>query len=297
MNSFSIGTISLIVSNVLLSSYPILIKQYITDISVLFQLMIRVVTYILLALPILVIGGEGLNIITNTINPKFLAISAVNLFHIYSSYKGFEYLNAGVSLTTFYSYPIIQVLLARIFLGTTFSKEIIYNLFGCLVGIGILNKDSYNDNNKNIKKGFIFIALAALTEAIISVFYKDVNFNNPFMSLYTLYAPAFFLLVLYIFFSNPLQEIQTNLWDKIEFNQSTIIKIILYNLLIGGIGYTLRLFSLSKISISWFSALTFTSSISAFIMGWVFLREKIKIHHLIGSAIIFYNVYYINKVN
>jgi drug/metabolite transporter (DMT)-like permease len=297
MNSFSIGTISLLVSNVLLSSYPILIKQYISDISVLVQLIIRVITYILLALPFLVLGGEGLNIITNTINPKFLAISAVNLLHIYSSYKGFEYLNAGVSLTTFYSYPIIQILLASIFLGTKISKGIIYNLFGCLVGISILNKDSYSDTNKNIKKGFIFIAIAALTEAIISVFYKDVNFSNPFMSLYTLYAPAFFLLLLlYIFFSNPLQEIQTN-WNKIEFDQSTITKIILFNLLIGGIGYTLRLFSLSQISISWFSGLTFTSSISAFIMGWMFLGEKIKIHHLIGSAIIFYNVYYINKVN
>jgi drug/metabolite transporter (DMT)-like permease len=297
MNSFSIGTISLLVSNVLLSSYPILIKQYITDISVLVQLIIRVVTYILLALPILVIGGEGLSIITNTINPKFLAISAVNLLHIYSSYKGFEYLNAGVSLTTFYSYPIIQVLLARIFLGTTLSKEIIYNLFGCLVGIGILNKESYYDTNTNIKKGFIFIAIAALTEAIIGVFYKKVNFSNPFMSLYTLYAPAFFLLLLvYIFFSNRI-ELHDKLLSKIEFNYSTLKKIILYNILIGGLGYALRLFSLSQISISWFSAVSFTGSVSAFLMGWFFLGEQIKIHHLLGSAVIFYNLYYINKTN
>lgn len=296
MNSFSIGTISLIVSNVLLSSYPILIKQYITDISVLVQLIIRVVTYILLALPILVIGGEGLNVITNTVNPKFLAISAVNLLHIYSSYKGFEYLNAGVSLTTFYSYPIIQVLLARIFLGTTLSKENIYHLFGCLVGIGILNKDSYSDTNKNIKKGFIFIAIAALTEAIIGVFYKKESFSNPFMSLYTLYAPAFLLLLMYFLFSNRI-ELHDNLLNKIEFNYSTLKKIILYNILIGGLGYTLRLFSLSQISINWFSALSFTGSVSAFIMGWFFLGEKIKIHHLLGSAVIFYNLYYINKAN
>ena len=297
MDSFSIGTITLLVSNVLLSSYPILIKHYITDISVLVQLIIRVVTYILLALPILVIGGEGLTVITNTINPKFLAISAINLLHIYSSYKGFEYLNAGVSLTTFYSYPIIQVLLARIFLGTTISKEIIYNLLGCLVGIGILNKDSYNDTNKNIKMGFLFIAIAALTEAIIGVFYKKENFSNPFMSLYTLYAPAFFvLLLMYILFSNRI-ELHDNPFSKIEFNYSTLKKIILYNILIGGLGYTLRLFSLSQISINWFSALSFTGSISAFTMGWFFLGEKIKIHHLLGSAIVFYNVYYINKAN
>jgi drug/metabolite transporter (DMT)-like permease len=297
MNSFSIGTITLLLSNVLLSSYPILIKSYITDISVLVQLMIRVVTYVLLALPILVIGGEGLNIITNTIDPKFLAISAVNLLHIYSSYKGFEYLNAGISLTTFYSYPIIQVILARIFLGSTFSKEIIYNLFGCLVGIGILNKDSYNDPSKNVKKGFIFIAIAALTEAIINVFYKKVNFSNPLMSLYTLYAPAFLLLLLvYFLFSNRL-EFKNKLFNKIEFNYYTVKKIIFYNILIGCLGYTLRLFSLSQISISWFSALSFTGSVSAFIMGWFFLGEKIKFNHLLGSAIIFYNIYYINKVN
>ena len=297
MDSFSIGTITLLVSNVLLSSYPILIKHYITDISVLVQLIIRVVTYILLALPILVIGGEGLTVITNTINPKFLAISAINLLHIYSSYKGFEYLNAGVSLTTFYSYPIIQVLLARIFLGTTISKEIIYNLFGCLVGIGILNKDSYNDTNKNVKKGFLFIGLAALTEAIINIFYKKNALNNPFMSLYTLYAPAFFLLLLmYFLFSNRI-ELHDNLLNKIEFNYSTLKTIILYNILIGGLGYTLRLFSLSQISMNWFSALSFTGSVSAFIMGWFFLGEKIKIHHLLGSVVIFYNLYYINKAN
>ena len=177
MNTHLVGTISLLVSNVLLSSYPIIIKKY-SDISVFVQLVIRIITYILLALPVLVLGGEGIDIITNTIQPKYIMISAVNLLHVYSSYKGFENLNAGISLTTFYSYPIIQVLLAKIFLGTEINKEILYNLFGCLVGIGILNKDSYYDNNKNVVKGFLFIGLAGLTEAIISVFYKKDNLDT-----------------------------------------------------------------------------------------------------------------------
>ena len=293
MNTHLVGTISLLVSNVLLSSYPIIIKKY-SDISVFVQLVIRIITYILLALPVLVLGGEGIDIITNTIQPKYIMISAVNLLHVYSSYKGFENLNAGISLTTFYSYPIIQVLLAKIFLGTEINKEILYNLFGCLVGIGILNKDSYYDNNKNVVKGFLFIGLAGLTEAIISVFYKKDNLKNPFMSLYTLYAPAFVLMYLvYRLFSK--ENKKKNWWDMINTNRSTIIKIILFNLAIGGIGYTLRLFALTKISITWFSGLAFTSSVSAFLLGWLFLGEKIKIHHIIGTIVIFYNLYGIGK--
>lgn len=226
-------------------------------------------------------------------------ISAVNLLHVYSSYKGFEYLNAGISLTTFYSYPIIQVLLAKLFLGTEINKDIIYNLFGCLVGIGVLNKDSYYDQNKNVLKGFLFIALAALTEAIISIFYKKDNLKNPFMSLYTLYAPAFLLMYLLYFLFSKTDNTQkeSSLWEIIKSNRSTLFKIVLFNLAIGGIGYTLRLFALTKISISWFSGLAFTSSVSAFLMGWLFLGEKIKIHHLIGTGIIFYNLYFISLLN
>ena len=299
MNDFYVGTISLLISNILLSAYPIIIKLYIKDISILVQLIIRIIVYICLSLPFLIIGGEGINIFTSLIDPKFLIISAVNLLHIYSSYKGFEYLNAGIALTTFYSYPIIQVLLSRIFLGTQLTTSIMYSLFGSLIGIGILNKDNFGTNiqlNTNIGKGFMFITIAALTEAIIGVFYKGIDIKNPFMSLYTLYAPAFlFFIIWYIFYynkiNNSIVDKKDNWWNLLINHSGLIKKVILFNLLIGGLGYTLRLFSLSKISISWFSGLSFTSSLSAFLLAWLFLNEKIHIHHLIGSAIIFYNIY------
>lgn len=311
MNDFYVGTIALLVSNVLLSSYPILIKSYITNISIVVQLIVRIVVYICLALPFLVIGGEGMNILTTLIEPKYLAISAVNMLHIYSSYKGFEYLNAGISLTTFYSYPIIQVLLARIFLGTELTAGLMYNLFGSLLGIAILNKDTLlgGEKSANVKKGFAFIAIAAITEAIIGVFYKGVNIQNPFMSLYSLYAPAFvFFMIWYLYQKyKESQEVKNkaidekiqkekegkkdNWWHILTNHGGFMKRIILYNILIGGIGYTLRLFSLTKIPISWFSGLSFTSSLSAFMLGWFFLGEKIKLNHLLGSIVIFYNLF------
>jgi drug/metabolite transporter (DMT)-like permease len=278
--------------------------------------------YICLALPFLVIGGEGMNILTTLIEPKYLAISAVNMLHIYSSYKGFEYLNAGVSLTTFYSYPIIQVLLARIFLGTELTSGLMYNLFGSLLGIGILNKDTLLGGEKsiNVKKGFSFIAIAAITEAIIGVFYKGVNIQNPFMSLYSLYAPAFvFFIIWYLYqkyresqevknkviganwtdekIQNEKDDKKDNWWHILTNHGGFMKRIILYNILIGGIGYTLRLFSLTKIPISWFSGLSFTSSLSAFMLGWFFLGERIKLNHLLGSIVIFYNLFKINNAH
>jgi drug/metabolite transporter (DMT)-like permease len=320
MNDFYVGTIALLVSNVLLSSYPILIKSYITNISIVVQLIVRIVVYICLALPFLVIGGEGMNILTTLIDPKYLAISAVNMLHIYSSYKGFEYLNAGISLTTFYSYPIIQVLLSRIFLGTELTSGLMYNLFGSLLGIGILNKDTLFGGEKsiNVKKGFAFIAIAAITEAIIGVFYKGVNIQNPFMSLYSLYAPAFVFFIIWYLYQKykESQEVKNkanvanwadekiqkdkegkkdNWWHILTNHGGFMKRIIFYNMLIGGIGYTLRLFSLTKIPISWFSGLSFTSSLSAFILGWFFLGEKIKLNHLLGSIVIFYNIFKIKN--
>ncbi len=138
------------------------------------------------------------------------------------------------------------------------------------------------------------------------------------MSLYSLYAPSFvFFMIWYLYQKyKESQEVKKKVsegdrkdekiqkekdnkkdnWWYILTNHGGFMKrIILYNMLIGGIGYTLRLFSLTKIPISWFSGLSFTSSLSAFIMGWFFLGERIKLNHLLGSIVIFYNIFRLKK--
>ncbi len=287
MNDFVIGTVTLLTSNVLLSSYPILIKNFIKDVDITTQLIIRCIVYVFLAIPFMIFGRESLGIITNLVQPKFLFISFINLIHIYCSYKGFEYLNPGIAMTTFYTYPIIQLILSNFLLGSSINYKVMYNLVGSLIGLIILNKQLFSTNNNNgiIIKGLLFIAIAALTEAIITIFYKQVNIGNPFTSLYTLYAPAFIIYLGYMWYrrNGQVSNIQS-------INKDILKKIVLFNLLIGGLGYTLRLFSLTKISIEWFSGLSFTNSINAFILGWLLLGEKIKLNHIIGTAIIFYNI-------
>ena len=288
--SSSSGTLALLLSNTLLSAYPILIKMYADSVSLSVQVLIRMAVYIGLTVPVLVLGGHAGQMAAALVSPKFLAISAVNLLHIYSSYKGFTYLNAGVSMTTFYSYPIIQVVLSSIFLQTRLTLGVLSNLLGCFLGLVVLNANTYRTGGPsvNVSKGLGFIALAALTEAIIGVFYKHVNFKNPFMSLFTLYAPVGLLCLL----------LAAAAWkgkgeekEESKSKSSNIWKIVLFNVLIGGVGYLLRLFALTHIPLAWFSGLLFTSSVSAFVLGYLFLKERIRPEHWLGTMVIFYNIY------
>ena len=289
--SSSSGTLALLLSNTLLSAYPILIKMYADSVSLSVQVLIRMAVYIGLTVPVLVLGGHAGQMAAALVSPKFLAISAVNLLHIYSSYKGFTYLNAGVSMTTFYSYPIIQVVLSSIFLQTRLTLGVLSNLLGCFLGLVVLNANTYRTGGPsvNVSKGLGFIALAALTEAIIGVFYKHVNFKNPFMSLFTLYAPVGLLCLLLAAVAWKGKEKGEEKGE--EKGKSNIWKIVLFNVLIGGVGYLLRLFALTHIPLAWFSGLLFTSSVSAFVLGYLFLKERIRPEHWLGTMVIFYNIY------
>jgi drug/metabolite transporter (DMT)-like permease len=330
MDNFTIGTISILVSNTLLSSYPILIKSYIADVGIMTQLIIRCIVYIFLCVPFILIGNESVQLFSTLVQPKFLFISIINLIHIYTSYRGFELLNPGVALTTFYTYPIVQLFLSKFILKSAFDYDILYNLFGSLIGLIVLNKDlfdgssnsstssnnnnssnssnssnnsnsstssnnSNNSNNSSNKKllytGLGFIGIAALTEAIINVFYKGADMKNPFMSLYTLYAPAFFVYIAYMLYKRN-EEVK----KLVSIEGSTMKKIVLFNVAIGGIGYAMRLFGLTKVPMSWFSTLSFTNGISVFLLAWFILGDRIKLNHVIGSAIIFYNIDKIKKL-
>ena len=299
-----LATVSLLVSNVLLSAYPVLIKLFVGQVSVAAQLLIRTAVYIGLTVPFLVGGGLGGPMLAALASAKYLAISAVNVLHIYTSYMGFTLLNAGTSLTTFYTYPILQVLLSWAFLHTRLTSSILQHLGGCLLGIATLNYNSYRTGapSASITKGFGYIGLAALTEALIGVFYKHDNLSNPFLSLFTLYAPVGLWVLVgaaLLYYYNNYDNANKNKHNVLvpannnnnNNNNNIWTKVVLFNVLIGAVGYLLRLYALTHTTIEWFSGLLFTSSVSAFVLGWLFLKERIRAEHWVGTMIIFYNLY------
>ena len=100
---------SKLLSESLLSLYPVFIKKLKLDINL--QLSIRLFIYLLISLFFC-----NINFIKKYIlNYNTLLLGLINLIHIYSSYKGFELLESGLSYTLFFTYPIFILLSSYFF--------------------------------------------------------------------------------------------------------------------------------------------------------------------------------------
>ena len=285
------ATLSLLLSETLVSFYPLLIKT--TDVDILTQSMIRVLTFSFVSFFFM---EKSLMEILKT--PSYYLIGILNLFHIYSSYIGFQRLDIGVSLSIFYLYPIINVLIKESLSGKV-NMRVIMVFLQSLLGVYLISRGMESVGNitniTNVKNnmnsywiGVIAMLLAAVSESLIYSFYKKSNETNPFDMLFILsFFGSFIALVLWLW-KNPLMERQ---------NMSPLIaKIVFANLFIGVIGHLLRFYSIPKISTEWFSILTFCEVIIGYLIGWFFLKEKMTKWHLIGTSIIAYSVYQIKSM-
>ena len=278
-----LGTASLLASNTLLSLYPILIKSF-ENMGTFTQVFYRVATIILCAAPFVT------NIFDLILTPKFIGIGLINLVHIWTSYVGFQNLDTGISLSTFYSYPIFTVLLGAFFLGSKVSMSTIFYLGLCIAGVIAVNMrptdsnmrptdETPTDTPKNTTLGLISIAVAALTEAIIIIFYKGTTLPNSFDSLFSLY---FYSLV-------PMLAVAPWFLDRVPLMD--VAKVTGFNFFGGFIGYFLRLAAIPLLSVATFSGLSFTTIISGYIFGWLFFRENVGLNQLIGTLAIITGIF------
>jgi drug/metabolite transporter (DMT)-like permease len=273
------------------------------------QVFYRVATIILCAAPFVT------NIFDLILTPKFIGIGLINLVHIWTSYVGFQNLDTGISLSTFYSYPIFTVLLGAFFLGSKVSISTIFYLGLCIAGVIAVNmRDGDHDSNmrptdsnmrdrdhdanmrptdanmsttdetptstpKNTTLGLLSIAVAALTEAIIIIFYKGATLPNSFDSLFSLY---FYSLV-------PMLAVAPWFLDRVPLMD--VAKVTGFNFFGGFIGYFLRLAAIPLLSVATFSGLSFTTIISGYIFGWLFFRESVGLNQLIGTLAIITGIF------
>ena len=248
------------------------------------QVFYRVATIILCAAPFVT------NIFDLILTPKFIGIGLINLVHIWTSYVGFQNLDTGISLSTFYSYPIFTVLLGAFFLGSKVSMSTIFYLGLCIAGVIAVNMrptdsnmrptdETPTDTPKNTTLGLISIAVAALTEAIIIIFYKGTTLPNSFDSLFSLY---FYSLV-------PMLAVAPWFLDRVPLMD--VAKVTGFNFFGGFIGYFLRLAAIPLLSVATFSGLSFTTIISGYIFGWLFFRENVGLNQLIGTLAIITGIF------
>jgi drug/metabolite transporter (DMT)-like permease len=259
---------SKLLSESLLSLYPIFIKKLKLNINL--QIIIRLIIYLIISLFFCNINF----ILKHIFKYNTLILGFINLIHIYSSYKGFELLESGLSYTLFYTYPIFILL----FSGTPLHISI----FISLLGVFILTKNEFK--NGISVKGLIMILIASITEALIYFYIRKINTKNNWNHLFlTYFYGTLIILIYYIFkkFNNKNKMISNDIENK------KILLSLVINSIIGSLGYYLRFYATSRLNPFIYAILSYFGIFMSFIYGILFNNEKITLNKIIGSLLIF----------
>ena len=250
-------------SEAALALYPILIKTVPADLFT--QILSRFITFTAVSAG-LASYGELMSLFKNL--PYSLGMSALNFTHIGSSYYAYQQLPAGIAQSLFYTYPIL-ILLGGVFVFgdsiTAFEIALISLAFFGVVLVSLGNKSTDEESKDPYNwKGLLSIAIAAITEAAIFFLVKyDKSKPSPFLSILQLYAAGLVGLLGYIGFSQMKVDLRGSVWGPM----------ILFNLLVGFLGFYLRFYAIPKVSSSVFSLLSFVGVVAAFVWGYLFVNE------------------------
>jgi drug/metabolite transporter (DMT)-like permease len=317
----------------LLAGYPILSSIF-NNIGPYIQTIIRMMVISIMCIPFITHSKFEISLVG-------LSLSFLNILHIYGSTVAFQNMPVGIAIGTFYIYPI----LACIIHGNVHLKSLLW-MFICLIGVFIINKDEFNSNHlhssefysselnlnklnlseyfqnnidkeinkkelnkkQNYKYGFIFILIAAISEALIIVYHKKSN-NTPINNLFTLniyggilitiiyllkYKFNYDLISKFNILGKSLEDTNidkqptTVLNNKLTTNidKESVIKFIFGVIIFGFIGYYSRMKSISLLKIHTSVGYSYIQIIFAFIYGYLILGQKISLKHILGSLLI-----------
>ena len=309
-----------IVSEIALSLYPQLIKLIPASLDI--QIAVRFITYSILAIASIPSFDTLKTIknipITNTIISTIL-MGIVNIIHIASSYYSFAVLSSGFSYSLFYTYPIFN-LLGRSLINNEYISPINY-LFITLAILGVyliykhsskldnLDKPdnpgntSNTDNQVETRNGLFAGICSAITESAIYLMVKnDISTVSPFIQIIKTYLLGGILSIGYLGYQinqeKEKEKEKDNFLDIPEWQHlrwDYWITLILFNTLVGFVGYVLRFYLIPKTSTILFNSLIFTGVIFAYLWGYILSDEYIYIENILGTILILGAIYMINK--
>lgn len=281
-----INSLIVILSEISLALYPILIKKVDTDLAT--QLVSRTLTFSVLAG---ILGGKG-NLMRSWGSwpaiRQSLVLGLVTLLHVGTSYYAFQQLTAGVSMSLFYTYPFFNLLFGILFFGDKAAPWQLLLMFVAFFGVvlvapevreGFQDKEKQKEANAHTSydwKGLLAGIGAALSETIMYFAVKQVDQPNPYLSMLQLYPGALLALSGILFARG----------ESIDTRASTWIPMVLFNSLIGFLGYAMRFYAIPKLATIVFSLLSFIGVVAAFVWGYLFVREVPTWKSLLGAVLI-----------
>ena len=311
-------SIPLIGSEIALSLYPQLIKLVPTTIEI--QVAVRCITYSILAIIGYYITHRNVDSDKKTkvhlMNYVSMGLSMgiVNIIHIISSYMCFNILSSGVSYSIFYTYPIFNLLGRTLFYNEKIDIinyiYIIISIFGVYF---IYTKDEDEDkgegenkdtttqstkqdtfinivddifNSKNKSIGIISGIVSAITESLLYFMVKGDTYNiSPYIQLFKTYLLGGILSFIYLMQNVQYKDLDYHYW----------ITLILFNTIIGFVGYLVRFMMIPQLSTLLFNSLIFIGVIFAYIWGYLLNNESININNIFGTVLILWSIIQINK--
>ena len=259
-----------ILSEILLSLYPILIKVVPTNLNT--QLLSRFLVFTIASL--VFYSGQKINI------GKSLLYGFLTIFHVVASYTAFSNLSAGTATSLFYTYPIMN-LIGGLFLGESISFQSLFYIVLAFTGtllISFSNDEVKGEKPIHIPQNYAIMAglLAAFSETLMYFIIRDINTSNPIDSMLQLYPGALVIFGAYILLTNPVIDTDPVNWTKLG----------LFNLFVGFAGYCLRFYSIHNVSTIVFSLLSFIGVLSSYTFGKYFVNEQPSWKTYLGSLLI-----------
>ena len=295
--------VSKLVGESLLSFYSIFVKKI--NVALILQIWSRFFMYIAIS-AFFVDWGFIYKSITSTYG---VLLSVTTILHVYFSYRSFQLLDSGVATTIYYMYPIIILLLY----GKSLSPILLIPLFGVYLIANDFtsskdtvkepyknntdnsdNSDKPDDsiikNDTNVKEhfwneGIIAALIAALTEAIIFYFVKNIKTLNNWNHIFLSYFIGASVLTPY-------------LWKNIINIQlySGLSLSLVVNAFIGLFGYYLRFYAISRLDTYIYAVLSYFGIVMSYVYGVVLNNDKITVQKIIGTlCIVLTNLYMLKK--
>lgn len=252
-------------SESLLSFYPAMVKYI--KFPIVNQMWARFVIYAIISMFFMNYKtiGKGL------FSKLGFILALVTALHVYSSYIGFNNLDAGVSYSIFYLYPLLII----IFSGIVFQWYYLLPLVGLII---LTYKDWVQKSSKEVT-GYIGIIIATITEAMLYFIVLNMKESNKWNILFISYLiPAIVLSI--ILNKRIIPERTDGKWKMY------LILLLVGNAIIGSFGYYLRYYTIDKIPVSIYGMLSYFGIVMAYVYGVSLNHDKITWQKIVGSLII-----------
>jgi drug/metabolite transporter (DMT)-like permease len=253
------GVLSKIISESLLSAYPVFVKYI--KIPIFLQMWSRFFSYVVVAAFFM----DWSYVAANLLSYDGIMLALLTIGHIYVSYKGFLKLDSGAAYSIFYTYPVMILLLS--------GFKIPPGALLAIAGVWLLASTSALDRVPY--EGVIMILLAAFSEALIFFVVKRLKTKNNWDHLFISYFLGALLFTFYFLRAGD-TSLTTTLTESLGIN--TVIAL-------GG--YILRFYAITHLDVFKYALLSNLGMVTAYLYGYL-MGENFTFTQAVGTACIIY---------